>query len=287
MPDPIARLLARPWPAFLGRALRRYFGVGGGALAGGLAYALLFGLLTLLLGAASIAAFALDDPARRAAVVEAFARLLPPLAPYVGDVLGAVASGAIGLSLSAFVGLSAGGVRFYLTLEGCLALLFRDHPRRSPWATLGRALLVPPLLALAIGTLFLAGAPLDALRGLLALPVPFDPLLALLFDAGPLLIAVTALVAVYRWVPSVRPPLRPLLLVAAGVALALAALGALYGWLSPWLLGNLAVYGAPLAVLLGIIYLQLVATAILLGGALLAEWVTAGGVGLPSEPEGC
>lgn len=285
MPDRLAALLARPRIAFARRALDRYLAVGGGTLAGGLAYALLFGLLTLLLAAGSIAALALDDAARRAAVVEAFATLLPPLAPYVADVLAAVASGAIGLSLSALFGLTLGGVRFYLTLENCLALLFHDQPKRSPWATLGRALLVPPLLAFAIGGLLLAGGPLDALLGVLELPEPLSPLLALALDAGPLLIAIVALAAAYRYVPSVRPPTRATWLVSGVVALALGLLGGLYGLLSPWLLGNLAIYGAPLAVVLGIIYLQLVATAILLGGALLAERTTARGVGLPSGPK--
>jgi len=248
------------------RTVERYLRVGGGSLAGGLAYAMLFSLFTLLLAAAALVGLLLSDAARRAETVSQLSTLLPPLAPYVESALGGLASGVVGLSIGSALGLVIGGVRLYLSLEGSLAQVFHESPRRSPWSTARRSIAVPPLLALTFSALLVLAEPLA--RGAGALGAPLLSLLALI---APLLLTSGALLLIYRLVPA-RPPARcATLRVSLVVALALALLGRLWSLLTPLLLGNVALYGPPLAVILGLVYLQLVATAILLGGSALAE----------------
>jgi uncharacterized BrkB/YihY/UPF0761 family membrane protein len=248
------------------RIIERYLKVGGGALTGGLAYALLFSLFTILLAAAAIAGLLLSEPARRDAVVDSLSTLLPPLAPYVSAALVGLASGAVGLSVGSVVGLVLGGVRLYLSLEDAIGRLFHEQPRRSPWATARRAVAVPPLLALAFSALLLISGPIERASALV--PSLFAVPVSLL---APLLIAWAALYLIYRLVPASRPSARNSALVALVAALAIGLLGRLWSLITPLLIGNVALYGPPLAVILGLVYLQLVATILLLAGSALAE----------------
>jgi uncharacterized BrkB/YihY/UPF0761 family membrane protein len=88
---------------------------------------------------------------------------------------------------------------------------------------------------------------------------------------APLLIAWAALYLIYRLVPASRPSARNSALVALVAALAIGLLGRLWSLITPLLIGNVALYGPPLAVILGLVYLQLVATILLLAGSALAE----------------
>lgn len=248
------------------RTIERYLRVGGGSLAGGLAYAMLFSLFTLLLAAAALASVLLADPLRRESAAATLSTLLPPLAPYVSSALSGLASGAVGLSIGSLLGLILGGVRLYLSLEGSLAQVFHESPRRSPFATARRAIAVPPLLALSFSALLVLIEPLA--RGADALAAPLLSLATLL---APLLLTTLALVLIYRLAPASPPSRRAAVRVSLTVAFALALVGRLWSTLTPLLLGNVALYGPPLAVILGLVYLQLVASAILLGGAALAE----------------
>jgi uncharacterized BrkB/YihY/UPF0761 family membrane protein len=248
------------------RTLERYLRVGGGSLAGGLAYAMLFSLFTLLLAAAALVGLFLADAGRRAEAVSTLSALLPPLAPYVESALGGLASGVVGLSIGSVIGLALGGVRLYLSLEGSLAQVFHESPRRSPWATARRAIAVPPLLALSFSALLVLVEPLARAGGAIA-----SPLVTLVTLLAPLLLTGAALLLIYRVVPASPPSRRASIRVSLAVALALALLGRLWSALTPLLLGNVALYGPPLAVILGLVYLQLVASAILIGGAALAE----------------
>ena len=266
----LARLRARVRPfvesGLARRTIDRYLRVGGGSLAGGLAYAMLFSLFTLLLAAAAIVGLLLTDTGRRAEAVATLSALLPPVAPYVESALGGLASGVVGLSVGSLIGLTLGGVRLYLSLEGSLAQIFHESPRRSVWATARRAVAVPPLLVLAFSALLILAEPLARSADRVA-----APLLELASLVAPLLLTSGALLLIYRLVPASPPTRRAALRVALIVALALALLGRLWSLIAPLLLGNVALYGAPLAVILGLVYLQLVASAILLGGAALAE----------------
>jgi uncharacterized BrkB/YihY/UPF0761 family membrane protein len=264
-PRPLARRLTRR-ETLTRRTIERYLHVGGGSLAGGLAYAMLFSLFTILLAVAALAGVLLVDPLRRESAVATLSTLLPPLAPYVSSALSGLASGAVGLSIGSIVGLILGGVRLYLSLEGSLAQVFHESPRRSPWATARRAIAVPPLLALSFSALLVLIEPLA--RGADTLVAPLFSLVSIV---APLVLTGAALLLIYRLAPASPPSRRSSLRVSFVVALVLALVGRLWSTLTPLLLGNVALYGPPLAVILGLVYLQLVASAILLGGAALAE----------------
>ncbi|HEY6057251.1 MAG TPA: YhjD/YihY/BrkB family envelope integrity protein, partial [Candidatus Limnocylindrales bacterium] len=119
-----------PIAAALG-VLARYDRAGGGLLAAGLAYSAMFALLPALLLIVGVAGLVIDDPARRAELVDALARQVPPLEEFFTVALGEMTKGAAPFSTLALIGLVWGASRFYGALDDAFSRVFVAAAPRS------------------------------------------------------------------------------------------------------------------------------------------------------------
>ncbi|MGZ3632471.1 MAG: YihY/virulence factor BrkB family protein [Candidatus Limnocylindrales bacterium] len=238
---------------------------GGGLLAAGLAFRALFAVLAALLFAVGLLGLLVADPQLRKQLLDTVLVLLPePLqAPFV-DVVTNLVDERWTISILGLLGLLWGAGALYQAVDEAIALLIPGGRPRSGLIRRLRGLLV------------LAG-----LIALVALPVSVTlvaPQVAgrvdAILSAGYLSGAFVALVAVigllaaaYRWVPVQGPPWRALLPPAVAVGVASWLLTGLFGLIAPLMVRGFAVFGVFVSLLAALIWLNLEATAFLLGAA--------------------
>jgi membrane protein len=267
----LAPLIGSPRVGTARRVLDRFGAVDGGLLAAGIAYNAVLALIPIGLLATGIAGFVLTDPASRTDVVAAIAGLLPPLSGVVDEIVAGLSRASPSLSVVGLVLAGWGTTRLFASLESGVVQVGLDQARRGLVRRTARrigsiavvavillaALIAAP--ALAIGVEMAGTAGVD--RPLL------DALLALLPPA----LAGIALAAIYRLIPVTRPSWRAISLPAVAGAIALVLVTRVFVFLTPRVFGTNVVYGTLGAILVGLAWLDLVFTVILIGAAWVDE----------------
>jgi membrane protein len=260
-----------PRVALARRVVDRFGAADGGLLAAGIAYNAVFALIPIALLISGFAGFLLGDPASRADVVSSIVRILPPLAGVVDEIMGGLSRASPSVSIVGLVLAAWGTSRLYASLEAAMALIDPTAPQRSLIRRTARriaaigvlaaivlaALLAAPILAIAVEMSDASGATRPILDALLALLPP--------------ILAGVALSAIYRLVPPARPRWRAIRLPAVVGAIALVVLTRVFVFVAPRIFGANLVYGTLGAILVGLTWLDLVFSVILLGAAWVRE----------------
>ncbi len=286
------RVSALP-PVRVGRdVLDAYGRAGGGLLAGGLTYAALFAILPALLLLTGVLGFVVDDPERRAAIVEGIGSALPPLRGLIDTSLVQIAQGAAGAGTVGLIGLAWGASRFYGSLDDAFAHIFETARPRGFVSRTVRGLLS---VVLFVGTVVLSLA-LTAVVSYLASQTESRlgnlPTGAWQVASGGLAAAIFVVVTavLYRIVPARPVPWRALALPAVLAGLALAVLTQIFSYIAPRLIGTAAVYGTFVAIFAVMVWLSTAFQLLLIGAAWVAvrsgrlDGVDAGEGAGPGQP---
>jgi membrane protein len=285
IPPPIQRMMDRLLhlpPVMLGQRVVETFGrAGGGLLAGGLTYSALFALLPGLLLLTGIIGIIVDDPARRAAIVENIGVVLPPLEDFLAVSLEQITEGAVGFGILGLVGLAWGASRFYAALDDAFARIFHLAPKRNFVVRTIRGIVSVVLLV----TVFVTALFLTGVVSVLATEAEaiFGDQVAVFWRYAPALLAAVVFVVgvalIYRIVPARSISWSAVWLPALVVGIVLALLTQLFSFIAPRMIGAAAVYGAFVAVFVAMIWLSTAFQILLMGAAWLRERI-----GPPAPP---
>lgn len=254
------------WVGELRAAAERYGGIGGGLVAGGVAYAALFAVVPAALLAIGVVGLAVEDPAARDRAAEVLAGFLPPLRGLIQSLLAEAAAGAVSLSLVGVVGLLWGASRFAVAFELAISLAIGDTGRRG---TLERNVLAFVAVLAIVGGVLLAAigqGAADAIDGALA-PAARLPLVGLALRAVPPIGLGLAIALAYRVVPVGDAPWRAILGPAMGVAAVLTVLARVFVSLAPILVGSAAAVGSLATAFIGLAWFGASFQGILFGAA--------------------
>lgn len=202
------------------------------------------------------------------AAIVAFA---PPLAGVIDEIVAGMSAASASLSVIGLILAAWGTSRLFAALESGVSQMFAGAPRRglvrrTAWR-LGSILVMAAIL-LAV----LIGAPALAIAvDVASITAPLGEVLGGLLVLLPILLTGLSIAAVYRFIPPTRPTWRAIRLPAAAGSLALVALTRLFVYLTPRLFGANFVYGTLGAIFVGLAWLNLVFTVILLGAAWVRE----------------
>jgi YihY family inner membrane protein len=174
----------------------------------------------------------------------------------------------LGLILAAW-----GTSRLFAALESAIAQINAGGPRRSFVRRTARRIGSIAVLAGIVLVTVLA-TPVLALAVEMSGTGPARPILELVLAVLPPVLGVLALALVYRLVPLPRPTWRAILPPAVVGAIALVFLTRVFVFLAPRVFGANLVYGTLGAILVGLAWLDLVFTVVLLGAAWVRERAT-------------
>jgi membrane protein len=261
------------WPrvATARRVLDRFAAVDGGLLAAGIAYNAVLALIPLGLLASGLAGIVLTDAGSRADVIGAIAALFPPLRGVVDEIVTGLSRASPSLSVVGLILAGWGTTRLFAALESGVVQLGVDAERRGLVRRTARrlgsiavvagillaALIVAPALAIAVEVAGSSGLDRPLLDGLGAVLPPA--------------LAGVALAAIYALIPVRRPSWRSISVPAVVGAAALVVVTRAFVFLTPRIFGTNVVYGTLGAILVGLTWLDLVFTVILLGVAWVDE----------------
>lgn len=258
---------------------------GGGLLAAGIAYRVLFALAPAVLLLVAILGLAIDEEAR-AAVIERLSEAFPPLADILAAAVEAVAEGAAPMTIVSAAILLWGASGLYLAVEEGVARMIpfgpmRDPARRTLFGLLSVVIVVGGLVALFVG---------GAAFGLISRLGPFtDDVGAIPISVADVLLlagAVVVVTAAYRFLPMARPPWSAAIIPGIAAGLAITALSVLYVWIAPRLAGLSFLYGSLATVLVSLAWVGLVAQALLVGAAWTAVRWSRALIAVPSVSDG-
>ena len=209
-------------------------------------------------------------------MVRSLAAVLPPLAGVVDEIVAGLSRASPSVSLVGLILAAWGTSRLFASLEAAIALLDAMAPRRSLVRRTARR--VGSIVVLASIVLSaLVAAPALAIAGEMsgergaARPM-LDVLLALIPPA----LAGVALAAIYRLMPPARPAWRAIVVPAVVGTIALVFVTRVFVFVAPRIFGANLVYGTLGAILVGLTWLDLAFTVVLLGAAWVCERSTAG-----------
>ena len=267
------RLVGIPRVALARRVLDRFNTADGGLLAAGVAYNSVLALIPIGIVATGFAGLVLNDAKSRADMIRSITAFLPPLAGVVDEIVGGLSKASPSLSVVGLLLAAWGTSRLFASLESAIAQMGAGGPRRSlARRTVRRlgsiAVLVSIVLAAILATPALAIA--VEMTGLGPAHALLDVLLAVL----PPLLAGIALGAVYRLIPLPRPSWRAIGPPAVVGAVTLVILTRVFVFVAPRVFGANLVYGTLGAILIGLTWLDLVFTVVLLGAAWVLERTT-------------
>lgn len=266
------RVLSRPTVARMRAVLDRFSLAEGGLLAAGIAFNAMFALLPLAILASGVIGFLLGDPESRIPVLAFLVDWAPPLAGVLDEVISGLADASPSLSIVGIVGAAWGTTRLFASLESGIGAMFTGVPRRGLVAraalrlasilvtglVVAAALVIGPALSFAAESIGQVG-PLAAIGlGLALLVLPY-------------ILAVLALIAVYRVMPPSQATWSSIVRPAAIVGLTVVVLTRIFAIAAPRLLGANFVYGTLGAIFVALAWLQLVFSVILLGAAWVGE----------------
>jgi membrane protein len=267
----VTPLIGSPRVVTARRVLDRFAAVDGGLLAAGIAYNAVLALIPLGLLASGLAGVLLTDPASRADVIGAIAGLFPPLSGVVDEIVSGLSRASPSLSLVGLLLAAWGTTRLFASLESGVVQLGAAGIRRGLVRRTARRI---GSIAVVAGVLLAAliVAPALAVAVEMAGSVGLDrPLLDALFALLPPVLGGVALAAIYRLIPVTRPSWRAISLPAVAGAIALVLATRVFVYLTPRIFGTNVVYGTLGAILVGLTWLDIVFTVILIGAAWVDE----------------
>jgi YihY family inner membrane protein len=213
-----------------------------------------------------IAGLVLSDPAAREDVVSTISGLFPPLAPIIDQILAGMAQTSTTATLIGLIVAGWGTSRMFASLESAIVHLETTSARRGFVRSTARR----------IGSIIVVA-------GILLLSLLLSPILGILRDQTqdpsraavvgivevvlPIALGAVALSVVYRVMPIVQPSARAIALPAVLGAVALDILSRGFVFFAPRVFAGNVVYGTLGAILVGLVWLQLVFTIILIGAA--------------------
>jgi membrane protein len=267
----VTPILGSPRVATARRVIDRFGAVDGGLLAAGIAYNAVLALIPLGLLASGLAGFLLVDPGSRADVILAIGALVPPLEGVVAEIVGGLSTASPSLSLIGLVLAAWGTSRLYASLESAIVQLDATAARRGLLRRTARRL---GSIAIVAGVLLAAllAAPVLAVAVELRGSGPLAPqLVDLLLAVVPPAFAAAAMAAIYRLIPSRQPSWRALSLPALVGAVALVVVTRVFVFVAPRIFGANVLYGTLGAILVGLTWLDIAFTIVLLGAAWVDE----------------
>jgi YihY family inner membrane protein len=269
---PIATaLLGVPRIALARRVLDRFGAADGGLLAAGIAYNAVLALIPLGLLATGLAGALLSDPASRADLIRALATFLPPLAGVVDEIVAGLTRASPSVSIVGLVLAAWGTSRLFASLEAAIALMDATVPRRSLIRRTARRVGSVIVLALIVLVTLVAAPTLAIAVELSDSGGSVRPILDVLLALLPPVLGGLALAVVYRVVPPTRPTWRAIALPAVVGAVALVVVTRVFVFVAPRIFGANLVYGTLGAILVGLTWLDLAFTVVLLGAAWVRE----------------
>ena len=250
----------------------RYNAAGGGLLAAGIAYNTLFALVPLAILAGGLVGFFVTDPASQASFVELLIGWAPQLGGVLEEVVGALTTAAPSVSLVGLVGTIWGATRLFASLEEGIAATFAGAPRRGLVARTIRRFASILVIGIVIGGAFLV----TSIASFTAELVPRDlDMAAVVFNLAllvlPVVLTTVAIAVVYRFIPPVAPDLGSIALPAVVIGLALVALTRLLAVVAPRILGVSFLYGPLGAIFVGLGWLALAYSLVLIGSSWVRE----------------
>ena len=254
------------------RVLDRFNAADGGLLAAGVAYNVVLALIPIGIVATGVAGLVLNDARSRADLVSAIVAFLPPLAGVVDEIVGGLSRASPSLSIIGLALAAWGTSRLFAALESAIAQM-DGGPRRSFVNRAARRLGSIAVLA-AVLVASLVVTPALAIAVEMSGNGPARPVLDVLLATLPPVLGGVALAAVYRLIPLPRPTWRAIGPPAFVGAVVLVVLTRLFVFLAPRVFGTNLVYGTLGAILIGLTWLDLVFTVVLLGAAWVRERAT-------------
>jgi membrane protein len=264
------RVVGIPRVALARRVLDRFGAADGGLLAAGVAYNSVLALIPIGIVATGFAGLVLNDARSRADMVRSIAAFLPPLAGVVDEIVAGLSRASPSLSIVGLFLAAWGTSRLFASLESAIAQMDIGGPRRSLVRRTARrigsiAILVGIVLSALVATPILAIAVEMSGTG------PGHALLDLLLVVLPPALGGVALAVVYRLIPLPRPRWRAIGPPAVVGAVTLVILTRVFVFVAPRIFGANLVYGTLGAILVGLTWLDLVFTVVLLGAAWVQE----------------
>jgi uncharacterized BrkB/YihY/UPF0761 family membrane protein len=218
-----------------------------------------------------IAGLVLSDPQARQDVVSSISNAFPPLAPIVDQILGGMTQTSTTATLIGLVVAGWGTSRVFATLESAIVQLETTSRRRSfvrsTARRIGSVLVVAGFLLLAL----FAAPVLGFLRERGDEGSAVGTVLGVAAAIVPVALSALALGVVYRVMPIVRPTVEAVALPAVIGGLALEVLTRGFVFFAPRVFAGNLVYGTLGTILVGLIWLDLVFTVILIGAAWVIE----------------
>lgn len=254
------------WIGELRAAADRYSRIGGGLVAGGVAYAALFAVVPGVLLAIGVVGLAVEDPAARERAAEVLAAFLPPLRDLIDALLAEAAAGAVSLSVVGIVGLLWGASRFAVAFEEAISLAIGDAGRRGRIERNVLAFIAVVAIVAAVLLAALGQGAADAIDGALE-PAARVPVVGLALRAVPPVALGFAIALAYRVVPVSDAPWRAILVPAMVVSVTLTILARVFVSLAPLLVGSAAAVGSLATAFVGLAWFGASFQGILFGAA--------------------
>jgi YihY family inner membrane protein len=278
----LSRVLDQPRVALVMAVLDTYGRAAGGLLANGLAFSSLFAAIPTTLLVLGLAGWIAGNTAVRDSISAALINAFPPLEDLIEASLDAITQGAAAASILGVIGLVWTVSQLYGALDVAFARIFADVPERDIVSRTARGFLVVGILAIAILVFVVAATLSSAIDTQTDLDMPVVSALAGLIGSTPFLVivAIVAVLIVYRWLPPRAPSWRAAWPPAVVVGIAIVVLTQVFTFLVPRLVGVAALAGSLASAFIALAWLSFGFQALLYGAA----WVRVREHGAPGPP---
>jgi membrane protein len=293
----LARFLDEPRVARVRAVLDIYGHAAGGLLANGLAFSTLFAAIPTTLLVLGLAGTIAGDSDVRETVSDALIAAFPPLEDLIESALDAITDGAVAASIIGVIGLIWTVSQLYGALDVAFARIYSDTPERDIVRRTARGFLVVGLLAAVILGFVVAATLAAAVDAATPGDIPFASSLAALAGSLPflILVAIGAVLIVYRVLPPKAPAWRSALVPAVAAGVGIVVLTQIFTFLVPRLVGVAALAGSLASAFIALAWLSFSYQALLYGaawvrvreeGRIAAGSASLGSPAAPAEPGG-
>jgi YihY family inner membrane protein len=293
----LARFLDEPRVARVRTVLDIYGHAAGGLLANGLAFSTLFAAIPTTLLVLGLAGTIAGNPDVRETVGDALIAAFPPLEDLIEAALDAITDGAVAASIIGVIGLVWTVSQLYGALDVAFARIYSDAPERDIVRRTARGFLVVGILVAVIVGFVVAATLAVAIDAATPGDIPFASSLAALASSVPflILVAIGAVLIVYRTLPPSAPAWRSALVPAVVAGVGIVVLTQIFTFLVPRLVGVAALAGSLASAFIALAWLSFSFQALLYGaawvrvreeGRIAAGSASLGSPAAPAEPGG-
>jgi YihY family inner membrane protein len=252
--------------------LDRYNAAGGGLLAAGIAFNTVFALVPLALFAGGVIGFFVTDPEDIATITSILTDWAPPLGGIVDEVVAGLTTSSPTLSLLGLAGMIWGATRLFASLEEGIAAMYSGVPRRNVVVrTVRRLASIAVVAAIVVGAFAATSVASFAAEFLPAGQSVPSVVLNLGLLAVAVVFSAVAIGIIYGLLPPVRPGRAALVVPSLVVGTGLVLLTRILAVVAPRVLGANFVYGTLGAIFVGLGWLGITYSLILVGAAWVRE----------------